>query len=74
MPTLSIALHADGEPTFQTSDTATVEALRAAPGPEARHLVPAHDLAPILRAAGRKHWAAVLAHEEEAHVVTVVFL
>lgn len=73
MPSVSIAVHY-GEPvTFETADALTVDAIRVALGPERSHLVPAHDLAATLRAAGRKHWAAVLDHEEEAHMVTVAF-
>jgi hypothetical protein len=73
MSTVSIHIHADTGPDFQTTDPATVEAIRDALGPERSHLVPAHDLAATLKAVGRKHWAAVVAGEEEAHMVTVVF-
>lgn len=73
MPSLAIHLHASDPPSFETTDEATVEDVRKALGPEASHLVPAHDLSAILRAAGRKHWASVLGHEEEAHMVTAVF-
>jgi hypothetical protein len=71
MPELRIHLHAEGPPEFSTSDSATVAAVRAA-YPATSSLVPAHDLAAILRSAGRKHWAAVLAGEEEATLIRVV--
>ena len=74
---LTISIHPD-TPAFETTDTPTVEAVREAvaqivtpPGYHASQLVGAHEMAAILRAAGRKHWAAVLGHEEEAHLVTV---
>jgi hypothetical protein len=80
MATVSIHIHADSGPGFSTSDPATVEAVRKAvakivtpPGYHASQLVGAHEMAAILKAAGRKHWAAVLGHMEEAHMVTVVF-
>lgn len=79
MPKLTISLHAD-TPAFETTDAPTVEAVREAvaqivtpPGYHALQLVGAHAMADILRSAGRKHWAAVLGHEEEAHLVTVAF-
>lgn len=73
MSKLAIRLHASDPPSFETTDEATVEEVRKALGPEASHLVPAHDLAAIVKTAGRKHWASVLGHEEESHMVTVVF-
>lgn len=73
MSTVSIHIHADSGPDFETTDPATIAAIRAALGPQRSHLVPAHDLAATLKAVGRKHWAAILASEEEAHMVTVVF-
>lgn len=73
MTEVSIAIHSAGPPEFRTSEAATVEALRQALGPQASHLVIAHDLARALRTGGRKLWAARLEDEEEAHVVTVRF-
>jgi hypothetical protein len=78
MPSVSIHIHADSGPDFETTDPATIAAIRAylagfTPPESDRWLVPAHELAATLKTVGRKHWAAVLAHEEEAHVVTVVF-
>jgi hypothetical protein len=69
--TLSIHLHADAPPEFQTSDPSTVEAVDIA-YPVTPALVPAHDLASLLRTIGRKHWADVLEGEEEASMVRVV--
>ena len=37
----------------------------------APYLIGAHDLAPILRRAGARLWAAELKAEEEAHIVRV---
>lgn len=70
MPTLTIYLHAEGPPDLETSDAATLEAVRSA-YPEPSQLVMAHDLANILRP-HHKHWASLLEAEEEAHMVTVV--
>jgi hypothetical protein len=75
MTEVSIAIHAGGPPDFATSDAATVAAIRASldPLPVDTWLVPAHDLAAVLRQCGRGNWAAVLEGEEEPHVVTVRF-
>ncbi len=69
MPTLTISIHAEGPPDFETTDPATVALVRAI-YPEPSSLVPAHDLASILRTAGRKYWASRLEREEEASMVT----
>jgi hypothetical protein len=71
MPMLSIQIHDGKPPEFQTSDPSTVEAVHTA-YPVTPALVPAHDLASLLRTIGRKHWADVLEGEEEASVVRVV--
>jgi hypothetical protein len=72
MAEVAISIHADDGAEFATTDSATVAKVRAALGPEASHLVPAHDLAKVLRGAGRTMWAATLEREEDAHVVRVV--
>lgn len=75
MTEVSIAIHAAGPVDFETSDAATIAAIRASldPLPVDTWLVPAHELASTLRKCDRKHWAAVLEDEEEPHVVTVRF-
>jgi hypothetical protein len=72
MPSVAIYLHADDRPEI-IGDPAAVAKLRAGLGPQAEHLVPAHDLAKLLRGAGRAPSAAPLEREEDAHVVRVVF-
>lgn len=75
MPSVSIHIRSGSGPDFETSDAGTVAAIRAAcPNPDADSwLVPAHDLAGVLSAAGRSMWAAALERMEEPHVVRVKF-
>jgi hypothetical protein len=76
MPRVSIHLVAEpSAPDFSTPDRAVVAAIRASlDGPPSdTWLVPAHDLAATLRAAGKENWALRLEQEEEPSVVTVKF-
>ena len=82
MPTVSITIRHNGPVAFQTTDPTTVAALREAltttlpegyTGPTDTILVPAHDLVPILKAAGRNQWSSVVETEEEASMVRVEF-
>lgn len=70
---LHIHLHPVGGPDLTTSDAETVAALHHVLGPEADHLVVAHDFAGQLRTAGRHMWADTLDRLDEAHMVRVVF-
>ena len=82
MPSVSIYLHEGRGPDFATSDAETVAAVRPAllamipdnyTGPTDEIRVPAYDLAPVLRSAGRAMWAGRLERMEEPSVVRVVF-
>jgi hypothetical protein len=73
MPTVAIHKHPLPSPAdFETSDTATVEALRKT-YPHNETIVPVRDLAIQLRIVGRNLWSNVLDGLEEAHCVTVRF-
>ncbi len=70
MADLSIQIHADGPADLQTSDAATVDALRRA-YPVTPALVGVRELALVLRVAGQGLWADRLDALEEAHMVTL---
>jgi hypothetical protein len=70
---LSISIDQVASREFSTTDAGTIAAVRRHLGQGARHLVPAHDLAALLRSVGRGLWAPRLEQEEEPHMVLVEF-